>query len=205
MQHHDTKAPPFIRSTMVSSPSQVPDMQNREGLPFVRLMMIVSSLTPLFVLWAVRGMQPVPDKWLVATSAALIIFPNAVLLTRLAFATSHRDKHALAVESADDHRDHLLVYLFAMLIPLFDANVGKPRDSAATVLALLFVIFIFWHLNLHYMNIFFALFGYKVFTIRSSPDLQPMVLLTQRSTLNPGTKVQAFRLSNTVFIERNKA
>jgi hypothetical protein len=179
-------------------------MQNREGLPFVRLMMIVSSLTPLFVLWAVRGMQPVPDKWLIAASIALILFPNAVLLIRLTVATSRADRHTLAVESADDHRDYLLVYLFAMLIPLFDANIGKPRDSAATVIALLFVVFVFWHLNLHYMNVFFALFGYKVFTIRASADAVPMVLLTQRDTLNPGTKVQAFRLSNTVFIERNK-
>jgi hypothetical protein len=188
-------------SVVISEPPS--HMEKLEGLPVVRLMMIISSLTPLFVLWAVRGMQPVPDRWLIAASVVLILVPNAVLLGRLAMAKSRGDKHTLAIDAADDHRDHLLVYLFAMLIPLFDANVGKPRDSMATVLALVFVIFVFWHLNLHYMNILFALWGYKVFTIRSSPDAQPVVLLTQRSMLTPGTKVQAFRLSNTVFIERN--
>jgi|SRR5579864_2400443 len=177
-------------------------MQSREGLPFVRLMMIVSSFSPLFVLWAVRGMEPIPDKWLVVASLTLIVVPNAVLWARLNVAKSRGDKHTLQIETADDHRDHLLVYLFAMLIPLFDA-LGKPRDYAATILALVFVIFLFWHLNLHYMNILFALFGYRVFTIRSSPSGQPIVLLTQRSNINPNSKLQAFRLSNTVFIERN--
>jgi hypothetical protein len=55
---------PFERSAMVSSLRKCRIMKNREGLPFVRLMMIVSSPTPLFVLWAVRAMQPVPDRCL---------------------------------------------------------------------------------------------------------------------------------------------
>jgi hypothetical protein len=164
--------------------------------------MIVSSLTPLFLLWAVRGMQPIPDKWMFFCVGVLIIVPNLVLLTRLSLAERRNDRHTLAIQTADDHRDHLLVYLFAMLIPLFDANVGKPRDTAATLVALILVVFLFWHLNLHYMNVAFALFGYKVFTIRDSAEAQPLVLLTKRDALIPG-KLTALRLSNTVFIERS--
>ena len=58
-----------------------------EGLPFVRFAMIISSLTPLFLLWAVRGMRPIPDAWLVSVCAALIVLPNLVLLARLAIAS----------------------------------------------------------------------------------------------------------------------
>jgi len=177
-------------------------MQKREGLPFVRLMMIISSLTPLFLLWAVRGMQPIPDKWIFVSVAILTLFPNGVLLARLIIAKRHGDEHTLAIQIADDHRDHLLVYLFAILIPLFDANVGRTRDTAATLVALVLVVFLFWHLNLHYMNLFFAFLGYKVFTIQASSDAQPLVLLTRRNALTP-SKIQAYRLSNTVFIERS--
>ena len=175
-------------------------MQHKEGLRFVRLMMVISGLTPLFVLWAIRGMQPVPDKWLIISCAALVIVPNCVLLSRLVVARRRGDKHTLAITKADDHRDHLLVYLFAMLIPLFDANVGRTRDSAATLVALLFVIFLFWHLNLHYMNVLFALFGFRVFTIQTAGESEPIVLLARRTVLGVG-KIHAFRLSNTVFIE----
>jgi hypothetical protein len=175
-------------------------MPQREGLRFVRLMMVISGLTPLFVLWAIRGMQPVPDKWLIVSCATLVIVPNCVLLLRFTIARTRGDKHTLAVTKADDHRDHLLVYLFAMLLPLYDANVGRTRDSAATLGALLFVVFLFWHLNLHYMNVLFALFGFRVFTIQASGETEPIFLLARRTVLGVG-KVHAFRLSNTVFIE----
>jgi hypothetical protein len=177
-------------------------MQRREGLPFVRLAMIVSSLAPLFFLWAVRGVHPIPDKWLVPGCVALIVIPNMILLGRLWIARRRQEKQTIAIDAADDHRDHLLVYLFAMLIPLFDANIGNPRDSAATLVALVFVIFLFWHLNLHYMNVLFALFGYRVYTVCASSGARPIVLLARRTMPITGTKLQAYRLSNTVFIER---
>lgn len=179
-----------------------PHIEPDEGLPVVRLAMIASSLTPLFILWMVRGMKPIPDEWLIPACSALIIIPNAILLTRLFFAQRRKDVKVIMVESADDHRDHLLVYLFAMLIPLFDANIGNTRDSIATIVALLLVIFLFWHLNLHYMNLLFAMFGYHVFTIRNSEGTRLLVLLSKRTTLPRITKLDAYRLSNSVFIER---
>jgi|ERR1035441_6011035 hypothetical protein len=176
-----------------------------EGLPFVRLAMIVSSMAPLFILWAVRGITPIPDKWLIPICIALVLVPNAVLLARLWIARRRHDERTIAIESADDHRDHLLVYLFAMLIPLFEANIGNARHSAATVVALLLVIFLFWHLNLHYMNVLFAVFGYRVFTVRDGEGTHVLVLLSTRTVLARGKKLHAYRLSNTVFIEGRNA
>jgi hypothetical protein len=175
-----------------------------EGLRFVRLMMVVSSLTPLFLLWAVRGMQPVPDRWLMCICAALITIPNVVLVVRLKLAMMRGDMRTLDVERAEDHRDHLMVYLFAVLMPLFDANISRPRDSVATILALAFVVFLFWHLNLHYMNVFFAIAGYRVFTIHGPGDPQPMVLLTKSNAVDTSRKIHAYRLCNTVLIEVKK-
>jgi hypothetical protein len=115
------------------------------------------------------------------------------------------DKKTITIETADDPRDHLLVYLFAMLIPLFESNIGSARDSAATIVALLLVIFLFWHLHLHYMNVLFAIFGYRVFTVRDADGTHVLVLLSKRTVLPRGTQLQAYRLSNTVFIERRDA
>lgn len=188
----------------MSKPAATP-VETREGLPVVRLAMILSSLSPLFVLWAVRGMKPIPDHWLVTLCVGLIVVPNVILLARLWIARRRHLQRTIAIEFADDHRDHLLVYLFAMLIPLFDANIGNARDSAATLVALLLVVFLFWHLNLHYMNVLFAVFGYRVFTVRDAEGTHLLVLLTRRTTLPRGTKLNAYRLSNTVFIERRES
>jgi hypothetical protein len=113
----------------------------------------------------------------------------------------------MVVGSAEDHRDHLLVYLFAMLLPFYAVDLATWRDIAAVLVALGFIIFLFWHLNLHYMNILFAVFGYRVFTVSPPTDDNPLsgkspqVLITQRSTISPGERLVVYRLSDTVYIE----
>jgi hypothetical protein len=146
-------------------------------------------------------MRGIPDKYLITACAAMTVIPTSVLLLRLAIARKRGDRRSFVVASADDHRDHLLVYLFAVLIPLFDANVGKSRDSAATIGAFLLVVFLFWHLDLHYANVFFAIFRYRVFTIQPTGCATPSQLLTKRKSISTGTTIHAFRLSDTVFIE----
>jgi hypothetical protein len=176
-----------------------------EGLKVARLLMVLSSLSPLFVLWAVRGVNNVPDRWLWITCGGLILVPNLVLWMRLRITRRRNDAKTLTVGESDDHREHLLVYLFAMLIPLYDANLGSARDTLATGLAFAFIVFLFWHLNLHYMNILFALFGYHVFTVYPNAGQggaqQSFVLLTCRGHLDSGQEVRAYRISNTVFFE----
>ncbi len=179
--------------------------RHTEGLKTVRLMMVLSSLSPLFFLWAVRGLSCVEDRWLWLACAFLIIGPNAILLGRIRVAKLRNDIRTLTIGKPEDHRGDLLVYLFAMLIPLYDVNLSSSRDAAAALVALLFVVFLFWHLHLHYMNVLFAIRGYRVFTITPARTeltaAEPFVLLTKRIALQTGEKLEAYRLSNTVFFE----
>ena len=77
------------------------------------------------------------------------------------------------------------------------------------VVALMFIVFLFWHLRLHYINIMFSIFKYQVFTIHSPDDgnpytgKEPFVLITRRRYLTPGEKIDAYRLSDTVYMEMN--
>lgn len=174
----------------------------REALPFVRLMMVLSSLTPLFVLWAIRGMSPIPDCYLWTACAVLIAFPNVTLAARCFLAKRRNLKSTIEVKSVQDHKDHLLVYLFATLLPLFDANIGNGRDTAATVAAFTFIVFLFFHLHLHYLNILFAILGYRVYSIGTAEaSAPPFVILSKRSSIAQGASLITYRLSNTVFLE----
>ena len=177
-----------------------------EGFAFARLMMVLSSLSPLFALWAVRGIAVVPDKILVPVCVGLAVLPNLFLRFRIRTAARSKDTKVLTVKNATDNREHLLVYLFAMLIPLYDANLGTPRDALATLCAFAFVVFLFWHMNLHYMNVFLAIRGYHVFTLRPAAGVNArhenvMVLISPRHHLTDGEEVQALRLSDTVYFE----
>jgi hypothetical protein len=184
---------------------QPPDSVS-EGLQVTRLIMVLSSMAPLFVLWAVRGSPSVADKYFIPACLLLAIAPTAVLWIRIRIAKKNNDHQIKTIAKADDHRDRILVYLFAMLLPFYTVNLKDPREFAATVMALVFIVFLFWHLNMHYMNLLFAVRGYRVFTVTpnaSDPvgSKTSFVVLTRRSALLDGQKIAVFRLSDTVFIE----
>jgi hypothetical protein len=99
------------------------------------------------------------------------------------------------------------VYLFAMLLPFYSEDIGTWRDFGATLAALAFIVFLFWHLNLHYMNLLFALRDLRVFTVYPPADGNTLTaktrhaLITWRVSLASGEQVVAYRLSDTVYLE----
>ncbi len=81
------------------------------------------------------------------------------------------------------------------------------RELGATVAALAFIVFLFWHLNMHYMNLIFAVWRFRVFSFCPPVDRNPLnrgrrqVLITQRVNLTPGDEIDAYRIGNTVYLE----
>jgi hypothetical protein len=178
-----------------------------EGLKFARLMMVLSSISPLFILWAIRGNKVVPDFWLIGICALMIVVPNFLLWLRIRTAIKQEDMRELTIGRADDHREHMLTYLFAMLLPLFAEKLDTWRELGATLAALAFIVFLFWHLNLHYINLMFAVWRFHIFSFCPPADGNPLtgggrqVLITQRVNLAPGDRIVAYRISNTVYLE----
>lgn len=183
------------------------NQRHSEGLKAARLLMVLSSISPLFILWAIRGNTLIPDRYFLSFCVLMVALPNAFLWLRIRTARRLQERREIVVGTAEDHRDHLLVYLFAMLLPFYAADLGTWRDLAAALAALGFIVFLFWHLNLHYMNLLFATFGYRVFTVYSPKDDNPLtgrasqVLITRRVTVSAGERVVAYRLSDTVYLE----
>lgn len=179
----------------------------KEGLQVARLFMVLSSFSPLFILWAIRGNDLISDQVFVLFCMAMVVIPTLFLYLNILSAKKCKLFVPLCVGKAEDHRDHLLVYLFAMLLPFYGENIDTWRDMSAVLVALGFIVFLFWHLNLHYMNILLAIFGYHVFTIYSQEDGNPisgrrgLVLITKRTEVNEGDSFTALRISNTVFFE----
>ena len=51
-------------------------IQQNESLGFIRVMMVLSSFSPLFILWALRGNQEVSDLYLIPFCVLFVIVPN---------------------------------------------------------------------------------------------------------------------------------
>jgi hypothetical protein len=169
--------------------------------------MVLSSASPLFVLWAARGTTLIPTRWMLLTAALLVSVPNGALAVRVALARRRSDKKELIVGRVEDPKDRLLVYLFAVLLPLYAVPLDSWRNIIAALVATSFILFVFYHLHLHYLNLAFALFGYRVFTIYPPEDNNPAsgripsVLLSRRIQILDGDRLVAYRLSNYVFLE----
>lgn len=182
----------------------------REGLKTARLLMVLSSVSPLFILWAIRGNSLLPDRYFIAFCALMVVVPNAFLWLRLRTARKLEDKRELTIGKADDHRDHILVYLFAMLLPFYSEDLASWRYLSSSMAALAFIVFLFWHLNLHYMNLLFAALGYRVFTVYPPEDgnaltgKTSLALITRRVSLHSGMCLVAYRLSDTVYLEMDE-
>lgn len=178
-----------------------------EGLPIARLMMVLSSISPLFILWAIRGNTVFPETWFLSFCGIMVLGPNLFLWRRVKKAKKRYDRREIVAGHAEDHRDHLLVYLFAMLLPLYSMSIDGCRDFASILVAIAFIVFLFWHLNMHYMNIFWAFRNYRIFTITPVNDYNPLsgkatkVLITHRTYIEPGEKIFAYRLSRSVLFE----
>ena len=182
-------------------------VRHNEGLKLARLLMVLSSISPLFILWAIRGNKLIPDQDFITFCALMVIVPNLFLWLRIRTAKKLNEKREIVIGKAEDHREHLIVYLFAMLLPFYSADFGTWRDLGAAFAALGFIIFLFWHLNMHYMNVLFAAFGYRVFTVYPPMDgntltgKESLVLITRRVTLSSGEKLVTYRISDTVCLE----
>jgi hypothetical protein len=169
--------------------------------------MVLSSVSPLFILWAIRGSKLIPNAYFIGACALMVIIPNAFLFLRLWTAKRHKDTREIVIGKAEDHRDHLLVYLFTMLLPFYTSSLADWREFSATLVAVCFIVFLFWNLNLHYMNILFAALGYRIFTIYPPQDDNPytgketLVLITWRATIFKDQKVVPYRLSDSVYWE----
>jgi hypothetical protein len=178
-----------------------------EGLKIARFLMVLASISPLFVFWAIQGNSLILDRYFSTVCIALVVVPNVFLWLRFRTTQKLQERREIVVGKTEDHRDHLLVYLFAMLLPFYTVNANTWRAFSASLVALAFILFLFWHLNLHYMNVVFAALGYRVFTIHPPVDRNVIsgrtsyVLVTRRIAIAPGERIVAYRLSDTVYFE----
>ncbi len=169
--------------------------------------MILSSLSPLLILWAIRGVPVAPHNIFAICCVLAAIVPNLFLAARLIVAKRNKNPVPMPCGKAEDVRAHTLVYLLAILLPLYDQSSDTWFGAAATGVAFFLVSVLFYHLELYYTNIFFVWRGYYVFVVYPSDNensysrVDKYVLITRRKTLESVTKIDAYRITNSMYME----
>lgn len=177
-------------------------MKTTEGVPIVKFMMLLSSMSPLFVLIGIKGLNNViSDMSLWVVIGLIIGIPHAILAFRLIRAKKSNDIFTVNVKNAVNNKEYLFTYLFTVLLPLYSVSISATRDIWAISAAICFVLFVLWNMNLHFINLMFALMGYRVFILE---EYNAAILLTKRTKIVDSIQnINVYRLSNSVFIELN--
>lgn len=173
----------------------------KETFKIARLFMVLGSLTPFFLLLGIKGSKIIPSSVLWFICIGMIFIPNFILWVRILVAKKQKDKKIWTIESYTDNRDHLLVYLFTVLIPLYQSDLDSFNSLLSLLVVFFLIIFLFMHMNMHYINILFALFGFRIMKLKTKESNSQIILLTQKELLNTDEIIQTFRISNTVYIE----
>lgn len=162
-------------------------------------------MAPLFLLMAIRGVGAIPWEFYFPTFIGLAIFPNIYLVIRIIEAIRRNDRKIIRISSITDNREQLITYIFATLLPLFQSSVSTDQDLYASLCALLLIIFVFGHMELYYMNFFFALAGYRVISLKpasQSASQVDHVLITKRKQLPEGTDIQPLRVTDFLLFDK---
>lgn len=175
-------------------------------MDFIRLVLVLACMAPLFILMAIRGVGLVPWEFYFPAFIGLALIPNLILMGRIIIAVKNNDRKRIRVMNSTDNREQLITYVFAMLLPLFQSSVSTEQELYATLCALLFVVYIFGHMELYYMNFFFALAGYRILSIRpdfASGNLSVShVLITKRSTIPVAQDINPIRITDFLLFDK---
>ena len=187
---------------------QTENVEFKEGLGLARFFMVLSSFSPLFILWAIRGTSLFPDKYFVVACLILAIFPTGILAYKLVIARKRKITRSVVIGRIEDHGERVLIYLIAMLLPFYGQDMSTYREFLAVVAGLLLILFLFWYLNYHYNNVVSVVLGFRILNV-FSPELDgsrtvmpSFILITRQSSLSSGQKIPVYRLTNTVYLER---
>ena len=84
----------------------------------------------------------------------------------------------------------------------------------AVAAAFIFVLLLFWHMRLHYMNLYFALRGYRIFTVevelsttvnnRARNTLTTYAVLSKRNHIPEHEPLTGIRLGGDVLIDKDE-
>lgn len=181
----------------------------KEGFLIMRLALVLWSLSPVFIVWAIRGSKLVSQQWLTGMALFAVVVPAVVFFSRyirICNATLGGNLVILTVRRLTDRREHLLSYLFPLVLSFWSVDFTTVRELLAFGTVMLFTAIAFWHLQLIYVNLWFALLGYRSVQVEPKGggglSLRPIIVLTKNYRLREGEEIKALRLTNNLFIEK---
>ena len=113
-----------------------------------RISMVIASLSPLFIIWAISGqMPPFQGVYFEIFCIAAVIVPNAIWRIRLKIVKKKNDTVRRTIWKTVDSSHYLFTYLLTMLMPFYVTRIETYREFLSVLFALSVIVFLFWRFN----------------------------------------------------------
>ncbi len=138
----------------------------------------------------------------------MAFIPLLIVCSRICIVQDPNDHQLLVAGPTEDKTNYVLSYLVAMFLPFYQGDPMSYRDLLATGTALSLIVFIFYRLELHYLNVGLAFFKYQAFSVAPPSDgnqytrQDSFILITKRKVLKPGETYMVWRVTDTVYLEK---
>jgi hypothetical protein len=165
----------------------------------LQLLLFLSSYSPLLAVFAL--LDTFGRGWpslicLVLAVAGVVLLPALFIVDR------RTSGQTLRAASASPRDSDVLAYVASYLVPFADFGAEDLRKRLAIIIFLALIAILYIRLQLFYVNPLLALVGYRTYQVTTTGGTS-VVLITHRSFIPPGRDMQAIRLSDYVWRERN--
>lgn len=172
----------------------------------MRLILVWSSLSPLFILLAIRGNPLLQDLWLVTGCVAMFTLPNVYLGLMIWYHKRTGTKRSLYVVESDSRDKDIVSYLFAVLLPFYVVDLSTWRDAISSGAAFLLVFIMFVGLRLHYMNVLAVLWRRRIYAITvkahmGSDVTTEFMLVTKNLQPKPNSRINGIVVGDSILLE----
>jgi hypothetical protein len=194
------------RGFVVDAPSE-----GKRRLGFFRLMLILSSFSPLWLIWWARGLPPFPAVVMAGHSFAgstvasvavvlLSLLPTGLVAWRWHRATKKRQFITYTLHSVEDGRGQIFEYLLAVLLTMFFVDIGTPRALGAALAAFSLIVWVFAHMDLHHANLLVGLRRYRIYLCHLDGHNRRPIIVLARQMPPTNQALDLLRLDDRLYV-----
>jgi hypothetical protein len=145
-------------------------MASQDAPPLVRISLVASVISPVFLIWALKGNAVVSNRNFVISCLVLFALPNFYLGLLVMIAKRKNIRRTLVVQGLRDRREDVVATLLAILLPFFTSDLDSWQNILVAAVTVGIVCLLLLHARMYYFNPILALLGAHCYEMTDGTD-----------------------------------
>lgn len=166
-----------------------------------RLILFLSSYSPLFVIIAMRGWH---DSRRIAIGLAIVAVLSIIILFVFLHVVRKISPGKVSISSVVSRDGDVMSYIVTYLLPFLAIKLDDPTDIASLGIVFVVIGLLYVNSNMIQTNPVLNIVGYHIFEIEDG-DGKRVSLICKRSYVRTGSEINAISLGDYVLLEKKNA